>query len=94
MAKPNRMRNAADRASHGFGCDLWADPPGQAWEDFRHATDELVTVLGGETEFEVASVVHNPKMGDELLIPAGAAHSAQKVSKTAARWPYGYRRPG
>ena len=28
--------------------DLWTDPPGQRWEDFRHATDDLVTVLEGQ----------------------------------------------
>jgi uncharacterized protein (TIGR03067 family) len=29
-------------------------PPGQRWEDFRHATDELVLVLEGQMEFEIA----------------------------------------
>jgi mannose-6-phosphate isomerase-like protein (cupin superfamily) len=94
MAEPDRNKIAADWESRGFNCDPWTDPPGQRWEDFRHATDELVTVLGGEMEFEVAGQVHHPKVGEELLIPAGTVHSARNVGKTAARWLSGYRRPG
>ena len=51
-----------------------------------------MTVLEGEMGFEVAKQVHHPKVGDELLIPAGAVHSARNVGKTTARWLYGYRR--
>lgn len=92
MAEPNRQKIAADWASRGFDCELWTDPHGQHWEDFRHATDELVTVLEGEMEFEVAGRVQRPQVGDELLIPAGAVHSARNVGTTTARWLYGYRR--
>jgi mannose-6-phosphate isomerase-like protein (cupin superfamily) len=94
MAEPGRTKIAADWAARGFSCDLWTDPPGQAWEGFRHATDEVVTVLGGEMEFEVAGQVHHPKIGEELLIPAGAVHSARNVGQTTARWLYGYGRRG
>jgi quercetin dioxygenase-like cupin family protein len=94
MAEPDRKKIAADWASRGFGCDLWTDPPGQRWEDFRHATDELVTVLEGQMEFEVAGKVHRLRVGEELLIPAGTVHSARNVGRTTARWLYGYRRPG
>jgi quercetin dioxygenase-like cupin family protein len=38
---------------------LWTDQPVQRWENFRHATDELVTVLEGKMEFEIASQVHH-----------------------------------
>jgi quercetin dioxygenase-like cupin family protein len=51
-------------------------------------------VLEGEMEFEVGGQVHHPQVGEELLNPAGAVHSAQNVGKTAARWLYKYRRPG
>jgi hypothetical protein len=30
-------------------------------------------------------------IGEDLLIPAGAVHSARNVGKTTARWLYGYR---
>jgi len=94
MAELDRKKIAADWASRGFNCDLWTDPPGQRWEDFKHATDELVTVLEGEMEFEVAGEVHHPKIGDELVIPAGNIHSARNIGKTTARWLYGYRLQG
>jgi quercetin dioxygenase-like cupin family protein len=88
----NRDQIAADWASRGFGCELWTDPPGRCWEDFVHDTDELVVVLDGEMEFEVERQVHHPKQGEELLIPAGANHSARNVGQTTAHWLYGYRR--
>jgi mannose-6-phosphate isomerase-like protein (cupin superfamily) len=94
MAEPDRKRITADWAARGFICDLWTDPPGQTWEDFRHATDELVTVLEGQMEFEVAGQVNHRQAGEELLIPAGAVHSARNVGKTTARWLYGYRGQG
>jgi len=84
---------AASWASRGFSCELWTDPPGQQWEDFTHRTDELVTVLEGEMEFEFSGQVHHPKPGVELLIPAGAIHSARNIGRTTARWLYGYRHP-
>jgi hypothetical protein len=43
----DRQQVAADWARRGFGCDLWTDPPGRQWEDFTHATDELVLVIDG-----------------------------------------------
>ena len=46
----DRQQIAADWAARGFSCDLWTDPPGQRWEDFTHATDEVVIVLEGEME--------------------------------------------
>jgi quercetin dioxygenase-like cupin family protein len=67
------------------------DPPGQRWEDFTHPTDELVLVLEGAMEFEVEGRAVRPATGEELLIPAGARHSARNVGGTTARWLYGYR---
>lgn len=92
---PNRQQTAANRASRRYYCELWTDPPGQQWgqqwEDFTHATDELVTVLEGDMEFEVEGQVHHPQSGEELLIPAGAVHSVRNIGSTTARWLYGYR---
>jgi quercetin dioxygenase-like cupin family protein len=68
------------------------DTPGRRWEDFTHATDELVLVLEGTMEFEVEGRVVRPAAGEELLIPAGARHSARNVGGTTARWLYDYRR--
>jgi mannose-6-phosphate isomerase-like protein (cupin superfamily) len=88
----DREQVAAAWAKRAFGCELWTDPPGRCWEDFTHATDELVVVLEGEMEFEIAGRVCHPKVGEELLIPAGAVHSARNIGTTTARWLYGYRR--
>ena len=92
MAELDCTKIAANWASRGFTCDLWTDPRGKKWEDFSHATDELVTVLEGEMEFEVAGRVQRPPIGEALLIPAGAVHSARNVGTTTARWLYAYRR--
>jgi quercetin dioxygenase-like cupin family protein len=82
----------ADRTARGFSCELWVGPPGWRWEEFTHATDELVLVLEGAMAFEVDGRVVRPVVGEELLIPAGARHSARNVGGTTARWSYGYRR--
>lgn len=87
-------QTAAAWRSRGFGCDLWIDAPGQRWEDFTHAVDELVMVLDGEMEFEISGVVHRPAAGEELFIAAGAVHSVRNLGSSRARWLYGYRRPG
>jgi len=87
----DRERIAADWAARGFSCDLWTDPPGQRWEDFTHAADEVVIVLEGKMEFEVEGQVHHPQIREELFIPAGAVHSARNIGSTTARWLYGYR---
>lgn len=82
---------AASWRARGFGCDLWIDAPGQCWENFVHDVDELVVVLEGEMEFELAGKVQRPAIGEELWIPAGTVHSARNVGCTTARWLYGYR---
>jgi quercetin dioxygenase-like cupin family protein len=82
---------AADWAARGFSCELWVDVPGQQWEDFTHATDELVIVLEGEMEFEIEGQVRHPRSGEELLIPARAVHSARNIGATTARWLFGHR---
>ena len=56
-AMTDRQQIAADWAARGFSCDQWTDPPRQRWEDFTHATDEVVIVLEGEREFEVEGEV-------------------------------------
>src|SRR5271166_3548911 len=92
VSKFDREQVAADWAMRGFSCDLWTDAPGRRWEDFMHATDELIVVVDGEMEFEIAGRICHPTIGDELLIRAGAIHSACNIGATTARWQHGYRR--
>ena len=88
----DRQDVCRDWAARGFSCDLWVDPPGQCWEGYVHATDELVLVLEGEVEFEIDGGIFHPETGEELFIPAGAVHSVRNVGTCTARWLYGYRR--
>jgi len=81
----------ADWARRGFSCGLWTDPPGQRWENFVHSTDEIVMVVDGTVEFEIAGKIHHPKAGEELFIPALANHSVRNIGATTAHWLYGYR---
>ena len=92
MSKLDSEKIAEAWSARGFSCELWVDPPGQRWEDFTHSTDEVVTVLEGQMEFEVEGKIAHPAVGDELLIPAGAVHSARNIGKTTARWLFGYKR--
>ena len=41
MSPVDQGGSGTGMAGEGFSCDLWVDPPGQVWEDYRHATDEL-----------------------------------------------------
>lgn len=75
----------------GFSCGLWVDPPGQVWEDYVHATDELLVVLDGELELEMEGRTFRPPAGEEVLIPARVNHSVRNVGGTTARWLYGYK---
>lgn len=77
--------------SRGFNCDVWTDPPGQTWEDYTHAVDEVVMILEGEVEFEIGEQVLCPSVGEELYIPAGVLHSVRNIGKSTSRWLYGYK---
>ena len=79
-------------AQRGFSCRLWVDPPGQAWDDFVHGTQELVAVVEGRLEFEVGGQSVELAPGDELLIPRNARHSVKNVHRGTSRWLYGYGR--
>ena len=89
MGKEQRARDWNER---GFSCDIWADPPGQVWADFVHRTDELVMLIEGEIELRFAGKVLRPEVGEEILIPAGVAHTVINVGNRGNRWFYGYRR--
>ena len=86
-------RAQVERGWHarGFSCGVWVDPPGQVWEDYVHATDELLMVLEGELELEMQGRTFRPKAGEEVFIPARVTHSVRNVGGTTARWFYGYK---
>ncbi len=88
----DKQETARDWNERGFSCDIWADPPGQVWADFVHGTDELVMLIDGELELRFAGQVLRPRVGEEVLIPAGEAHTVINVGNTGNHWFYGYRR--
>jgi quercetin dioxygenase-like cupin family protein len=81
---------AEDWRARGYSCQRFVDPPGQRWEDFAHDCNELVTVLEGRLELEVAgqTVIAGP--GDEVFIPRGARHSVRNRHRGTSVWLYGY----
>jgi len=81
---------ARDWSARGFSCQVWVDPPGREWNDFLHATRELVTVREGRLEFIVGGARLTLGPGDELLIPRAAQHSVKNIHTGTSRWLYGY----
>lgn len=91
MTVVDRELVAKDWQARGFSCDLWVDPPGQVWEDYVHATDELVMPVEGRLELEFDGRCLRPAPGEEIFIPAGMSHTVRNIGGTTARWLYGYR---
>ena len=80
-----------DWLGRGFSCDIWIDPPGKIWTDFVHDTDELLMLIDGEIELEMDGNILHPKIGDEVLIPAGMSHTVRNIGLVTNHWFYGYK---
>jgi hypothetical protein len=61
MDKVNIKEVSGNWEKRGFSCDTWFDASGQNWTGFVHTTDEVVIVLEGKIEFEVAGKHIIPK---------------------------------
>ena len=81
---------AADWRARGYSCQLFVDPPGQEWNGFVHDTNEVVTVVEGRLEMEVAGETVVAEPGDEVFIPRGAVHSVRNIHHGTTRWLFGY----
>lgn len=92
MKKIDKKKIAEDWNNRGFSCDIWVDSPGQVWEDFSHATDELFMLIEGEVELEIDGKSFRPAIGKEILIPARTLHSVRNVGSTTSWWFYGYKK--
>ncbi len=55
-----------------------------------HHCNELVTVVEGRLEMEVAGETVTVEPGDEVFIPKGALHSVRNIHHAASVWLYGY----
>jgi mannose-6-phosphate isomerase-like protein (cupin superfamily) len=80
-----------DWQSRGFSCDIWTDPPSQAWQDYVHGVDELLMLIDGEIEVRLDGKILRPATGEEIFIPANALHTVINVGSVTNHWFYGYR---
>ena len=62
------------------------------WEGFVHRRDELLLVVRGRLELEVAGERFDLGPGDEAFIPAGAVHSLRNRDSGETLWLFGYRK--
>ena len=81
---------ADDWRRRGYSCQTFVDPPGQAWRDFVHRTDELVTVIDGTIELTVDGIATALSPGDEAFIPRQACHDVVNIHDGVSRWLFGY----
>jgi quercetin dioxygenase-like cupin family protein len=86
----DRDQVAQDWRRRGYSCDLFTDLPGREWNDFIHATNELVTVMEGRLKLTVGGEEIIAEPGDEVFIPNGIRHSVKNISSSTTRWLYGY----
>jgi quercetin dioxygenase-like cupin family protein len=86
----DRDKVAHDWCRRGYSCDLFTDQPGREWNDFVHATNELVVVVEGKLKLTIGGeeIIAGP--GDEVFIPKGVRHSVKNISSSTTRWLYGY----
>ena len=89
-APPDERSVAADWRARGFTCAIFVDPPGRRWENFVHDCNEVVTVVDGRLEMEIAGATMLVDPGDEVFVPRGARHSVRNVHDGTSVWLYGY----
>ena len=90
LAPLNRDQVAQDWRRRGYSCDVFTDPPGREWNDFVHATNELVTVMDGKLKLTIGGKELIVEPGDEVFIPKGVLHSVKNISSSTTHWLYGY----
>lgn len=88
----NKEQISRDWEDRGFSCDLWTDPPGQVWQDYVHAVDEVIILLDGMIEIDMDDKTLRPEPGEEIFIPANAIHTLRNTGEVAAHWLYGYQK--
>lgn len=86
----DRDQMTQDWRRRGYPCDLFTDPPGREWNDFVHATNELVTVMEGRLKLTIGEEEIIAEPGDEVFIPKDIRHSVKNISSSTTRWLYGY----
>jgi len=92
----NPIAVGVDWGARGYRCRRMVDPPGGGQRAFEGGANKLIIVLKGRLEIVIAGQrIEAPQPieadeGDEIFIPAGAAHTIRNAGPTAARWLCGY----
>lgn len=92
MTSINEDKVKEDWHARGFSTNIWRDPPGQVWADFKHDVDELFMLLEGEVILEMNGEIIYSAIGQEILIPANTLHTVKNIGSTESCWLYGYQR--
>ena len=58
--------------------------PGSSFPKHKHPGEEIIYVLEGTLEYEVAGKAVTLKAGDVLFVPYGVVHSARNIGSTPA----------
>jgi quercetin dioxygenase-like cupin family protein len=76
----------------GFNCEEHTDAPGKGVPRHAFDHDELVVVIEGDIEINVAGKTMRPGKGEEVVIPAGTEHEVRNVGQKPARRLHGFER--
>jgi quercetin dioxygenase-like cupin family protein len=71
------MSMQAELESQGYRCFAWSDRPGTVYPPHTHPHDEVLCILRGCMEMEVAGRRHLLEPGDRLELPRNTVHSAR-----------------
>ena len=77
--------------SRGYSFGVFKDSPGKVWANYVHRTDELVVLAGGDIEIEIEGKSQQPRIGEEIFIPANSIHTVRNIGKTNNVWYFGYK---
>jgi mannose-6-phosphate isomerase-like protein (cupin superfamily) len=81
---------AAHWRAEGYSCHTMTDGPGQAWNNFTHATNEVVTVVEGRLRLILGDESVEAGPGDLVFIPRRVPHSVHNISPSDTTWMFGY----
>ncbi len=83
---PNKVFIEKELRAEGYRTELWVDRPGTSYRDYRHDRDEIVWVLQGEAQVEIASETEKLGSGDRVFIPKGMKHSLTVLGDRTLYW--------
>lgn len=93
ITEPQLQQLVESWQQEGFSVEHWTSPPGEAWSDAGHATDEILVILEGCLDVTIDGVLHRSEVGKPIRIPARVPHSTLNPLSKPCRmlWAYGYK---